>query len=126
MPNKDPFTADGRSISEKHGMFALADRGRAALDPAEVQRLDELRELMVTQPGRLKVRQELAARVALIVDRGSAWLDSSSEEHYAKGTGPLKYLGVYSGLLARLLDNWPNPIEGARDVTELVRGSEDD
>ena len=117
---------DGKHIAEKHGIFAIEARGRTALDPAEVGRLEDLRELLASQPGRMQVRQELAARVVIIVERGFQWLEANGDAHFAKGTGPLKYLGVYSGLLARLLDNWPNPIEGARDVTELMQGGEDD
>ena len=101
-------------------MGAVAARGRDALDPAEVQRLEDLRELLATEPGRMEVRQELAARVAIIVERGLQWLGVHGEEHFAKGTGPLKYLGVYSGLLARLLDNWPE-LDGGERVIELER-----
>jgi len=104
----------------KHGMGAVAARGRDALDPAEVQRLEDLRELLATEPGRIEVRQELAARVAIIVERGFQWLGANGEEHFAKGTGPLKYLGVYSGLLARLLDSWPE-LDGGERVIELER-----
>ena len=106
--------------SRKHGMKAVEARGREALDPAEVQRLEDLRELLATEPGRMEVRGELAARVAIIVERGFQWLGVNGEEHFAKGTGPLKYLGVYSGLLARLLDNWPE-LDGGERVIELER-----
>ena len=125
MPNKDPFV-DGKHIARKHGMEAVVARGREALEPKEVMRLEDLRKLMDSKPGRIEVRKELAARVATIVDRGFQWLDVNGDAHFAKGTGPLKYLGVYSGLLARLLDNWPDPIEGARDVTALLQGQNED
>lgn len=116
---------DGRKAGQKgntHGMFALRDRGRAALEPSEIASLDELRDLLATHPGRVEVRTELAARTMMIVDKGYQYVEG---EHFTKGGGPLRYLAVYSNLLARLLDNWPDPIEGARDVTELMKGSDD-
>jgi len=118
---RDPVE-DGRKAgqtSKTHGMEALAARGRAALDPAEVASLDELRDLLNTHPGRIEVRTELAARTMMIVEKGYQHVEG---KHFTEGGGPLRYLAVYSNLLARLLDSWPDPIEGAKDVTELMHG----
>ena len=43
MPDKQPFREDGKSIAEKHGVFAVEARGESALAPAEVESLRELR-----------------------------------------------------------------------------------
>lgn len=96
----------------KHGM---RERGINA-------EIDRLTVLLATNPGRIAVRQELAANLVLIIQRGLNYLDTDIGAGYAReGAGPLSYLGGYMNTLERMLRTWPDPIEEALHVDELKR-----
>ena len=115
----------GNTNPETHGLHTIERRGREALNPAEVQSIGELRAMLDTPPGRIEVRKELTARIALIVARGVHYLEQDGIEHFQKGTGPLKYIAIYAGLLQRLLDKWPDPLGEAIDVSEVLEQAQE-
>ena len=108
-----------------HGM-KLAEGGERSLihfDPKLVKRLDELRVLMDTEPGRRDLRVELGARVALIVELGIAEIGRQMEQQGSDlfDTSVIHKLGTYVNTLSRMLRDWPSPIDDAIQVTELER-----
>ena len=115
----------GNTNGETHGLHTIERRGREALNPAEVQSIGELRAMLDTPPGRIEVRKELTARIALIVARGVRYLEQDGIEHFQKGTGPLKYIAVYAGLLQRLLDKWPDPLDEAINVSIVLERAQE-
>jgi hypothetical protein len=117
--------AQRQAASRKHGAYALERRGEGALQPVQRTRLQELKEQLASEPGRLEYRRELAAFLAMIVELGGANIREIAE---AGGniwdSSPVSRLGVYLNSLIRLLDGWPKE-EGERyDITDILRGKD--
>jgi hypothetical protein len=115
--------AQKQQASRTHGMYALENRGEAALDPEGRTRLQELRELFESEPGRVEYRKELAAHIALMLELGF----SSVRETAERGgniwkSSPVGRMGTYLNSLIRLIDGWPKDKGELIDVTELLRG----
>lgn len=55
----------------QYGMKRLQHSHIATIDPQQVQRLNELRQLSSSHPGRDEVLKELAVRAVMIVELGS-------------------------------------------------------
>ena len=121
MPDSFKHRA-GEPLSEAElEQRALAPRthGMYSKDWGDVTRL---RELVATQPGRIQLREDLTVALARLVAQGYAYLETEQGVvHKLNGDGPLKYLGWTSNLLARLLRDWPSPIDEALRVGELER-----
>ena len=109
----------------KHGIIAAERGGPEALmrvDPKLVKRLSELRLLVDTEPGRREIRLELAARLALIMELGTAEISRVIERGDDVFDTPVlgRYLSFANGL-HRMLRDWPDPIEEAQFVEEMDR-----
>ena len=122
--------AQRRKASRKHAAYALERRGESSLEPVQRTRLQELKEQLATDPGRLEYRRELAAFLALIVELGGA----SIREIADRGgnvweSSPISRLGIYLNSLIRLLDGWPKEDGGrvsAAQVLDAIRSKDDD
>lgn len=116
-----------QSAARKHGIYAFRDRGPDALiEPQQVSSLAELRELVRTQPGRDALRQEMTARVALICYMGFSELKNWADDGKPIWESPMiRRAATWMAELRRLLDTFP-PEKEAIDITEILRGSEDD
>ena len=101
-------------------MHALAASGDGSLSPVELMSLRELKLALNDPTVRREIREELAARLVIIVRRGFEHL-KKNPTHYETGDGPIKYLGVYANLLLRTLDKWPSAVDEAIHVEELKR-----
>lgn len=93
--------------ARSHGTHSFQQRGEVSLKPHQVNRLAELRQMVIDAPGRTELRQELTARTALLVDLGFAYLMEQVEagEDIWQG-GIIRRLATYIGESRRLLDSF--------------------
>ena len=95
-------------MTKTHGMRGLEISGPKSLDSAKYDRLSDLRRIVATHPGRQELRQELAARVALLVEIGFHELVKTHEDGKSIWESPV--IGRYSTYLAelrRVLETFP-------------------
>lgn len=126
-----------RRAARKHGLRAFEARGEASLyDPRKIERLSDLRALVAKESGRLEIRQELTARMGLLVELG---FDSLRERYSGDHLTPqlkaklwsdpvIARLATYAALLHRLLNSFPEdkaPDEAAK-ILNLIREDSDD
>ena len=109
----------------RHGMIATARGGPGSLmqiDPKLVKRLDELRLLLDTAPGRREVRVELGARLALMCELGIAEVGRQMElEGDLFDASVVAKLNTWMNSLLKLLDKWPSPVDEAIHVEEMAK-----
>ncbi len=121
---------EGNQAAVKHGIYSFQNRGDKSLNPQRVGRLAELRELVQTQPGRQELREELAARCALIVDLAMADLVKTHNDGHSIWTSPvIKRMGTFMAELRRVLDTFPaDEVEGtaAEIITQAIKQNERD
>lgn len=116
-----------RQAARKHGIRAFETRGEDALLPAQITRLAELRLQLRDAPGRMELRQELTARMALIVEIGFAHI----AEQRARGEdiwegGIIKRYGTYAAELRRLLDSFGDKPEQGSAADEILEAMNHD
>lgn len=109
-----------QQASRKHGIHAFESRGERALAPAEVARLQELRNLVRTAPGRREIREEIVARLVVIARKVFNDMEqmAGSEEWWESGV--VKRGGTYLAELRRWLDTFPTQ-DGSQYDAELER-----
>lgn len=121
----------GSENARKHGLSSFERHGdKSLIDPKEINALAELRLLVKTVPGRLDIREELTARVALLTSIGF----SSLFERYGNPELParlrvkmwedpvMKRLATYAALLDRLLRGFPPEMsEDYKEELERIR-----
>jgi hypothetical protein len=96
-----------QQASRKHGEYAFRRRGDDALEPSQISALSELRELVETNPGRLELRKELTARMALICEIGFSYLREQVEDgEDIWAGGIINRLSTYVAETRRLLDSF--------------------
>jgi hypothetical protein len=105
----------GNQAAKKHGIYAFEARGPQTLAPEEVESLKELRALVKTEQGREELREEVTARLLVLVLK--------SFDEMAKKRGPelwntpvLARAGTYLAELRRWLETFP-PED--RDIIDL-------
>lgn len=125
MPDKQPFREDGKSIAEKHGVFAVEARGESALAPAEVESLRELREMVRTHPGRQEIREEIVARLVIITRKVFRDMERLAESPKWWEAGVVRRGGTYLAELRRWLDTFPTTDGRPKDVTALLQGEDE-
>lgn len=113
-----------RNAPRTHGIYAFRDNGPEALDASKVGSLQELRELVSTQPGRMELRQEMAARVALICYLAyGEMVEVADEKGKSIFDAPVtKRAGTWFAELRRLLDAWPDDDDSANVLEGLQNG----
>ena len=112
-----PYTVSEAVIEQRRQ--APRKHGLRSNDWNDIQ---ELRVLVASKPGRLELREELTAQLIKLVLGGYAYLETERGlMHKIDGKGPMLYLGWASNLLARLLKEWPSPIDTALHVAELKK-----
>ena len=126
MPDKQPFREDGKSIAEKHGVFAVEARGESALAPAEVESLRELREMVRTHPGRQEIREEIVARLVIITRKVFNDMEQLASSPKWWEAGVVRRGGTYLAELRRWLDTFPTTDDQPKDVTALLKGENGD
>ena len=109
-----------RNAAKKHGVHAFEARGEKTLEPKKVSRLAELRELVKNERGRQEAREELTARMLLIVDLGFSELGKrvNKGEDVWKG-GIIARLATYAAESRRLLDSF-KPEDEILDISEVI------
>ena len=115
-----------QQASRKHAVYAFEHRGPEALDPLQVGRLNELRQMLEDSPGRTELRRELTARMALICELGFAHLRQQTEngEDIWQG-GIIRRLGSYVAETRRLLDSFEDDVPrgtAAEIISQAVDG----
>ena len=112
----------GNNAARKHGIYAFKDRGEESLTIENVKSLHDLRELVKTNPGRQELRQELAARVALIVYLGFNEMQKDAESGRLWRGPVIKSAATWVAELRRLLDSFPedSDIIDANEVLNAV------
>lgn len=109
---------NGNKAARKHGIRALEDAGPKSLEPQQVGRLQELRQLVRTHPGRMELRIELTARAALIVDLAMSELTRHADSGESIfDSMVIKRGGTWFAELRRLLADFP---EDSSDHAELA------
>jgi len=94
--------------SRTHGIYSLRDSGPKTLDPVQIERYSELKQLVKTHPGRIELREELAARAALLVDLGFSELIKTASDGQSVWDSPvIRRMGTYMAELRRILDSFP-------------------
>lgn len=112
----------GSANALKHGVFAENLTTIERLQPEKINRLVELRQLVKTEPGRLEIREELTARMALIVDLGFSHLaQQQAEGDDIFATAVLKRLQGYVAETRRLLDSFEELEPGFNAEHERIR-----
>ena len=106
----------------RHGAYILRDRGESALTPAGKSRLQELKEQLASEPGRIEYRRDLAAFLALMVEMATSNIREKAEEGKdIWSLSPVSRLPTYINGLIKLLDHWPKE-EDDRDITAVLQG----
>lgn len=84
-------------------------------------RIAEWSRLLETEQGRTEIRRELTASVLWVVVALVSEMKrrEAAGENWTDG-GPIKSLGTYANTLERLLRTWPDPADGAIDVTAVI------
>lgn len=96
-----------QQAARTHGIHAFERRGADALDPLRVGRLAELRSMVEDAPGRMELRRELTARMALIAEIGFAHLREQAEQGADIWDGGIiRRLSTYVAETRRLLDTF--------------------
>jgi len=107
MTLSDAELEQRRQAARTHGLRAFEARGERSLEPGQVNRLQELREMVRDRPGREDLRRELLARTALLVEIGFAHLRQEAEAGAdIWGSNVVKRLGTYLAESRRLLDSF--------------------
>ena len=108
--------------AKRHGIRQFEDRGPARLtDPAQIERFAELKRMVKSEPGRIELRQELAARAALLVDLGFSELIRTNEAGKSIWNTPtIKRMGTYMAELRRLLDSFPADDELTASADKII------
>ena len=107
MPKNSGDFQPGNRKAVSHGIHAFQDNGPNRLQPAQINRLAELRELVKEEPGRQELRQELTARMALICELGFAHLRERTEAgDDIWSSGIIRRLATYVAETRRLLDSF--------------------
>ena len=110
-----------QQAARTHGMYALRDRGEDAMTPNQRSRLQELKELFSSEPGRVEYRRELAAFCALLVEVGMGNIREGVESGLnVWEMSPTKNIAVFMNSLIRLLDNWPKESKPPENIGALV------
>ena len=106
-----PARSQRQKAPRTHGVHSFERRGQDALEPAQVARLVELRQMVSDAPGRTELRRELTARMALICELGFAHLRQQAEngEDVWQG-GIIRRLGSYVAETRRLLDSFEDVV----------------
>ena len=111
-------------------MYAFRDRGEAGLiDPQQISKLDELREMVKSDAGRIELKLELAARLGLLAEIGFGSLHDryASKKARKSHTGNLwddpviKRLATYLNLYVRVLDSFSREDDSNEYREELKR-----
>jgi len=89
-----------------HGVHSFEKRGEAALVPAEVASLQELRELVAYPEGREQVRQEVTARLVIICRKVFGDMEASLADPQWWEAGVVRRGGTYLAELRRWLDTF--------------------
>jgi hypothetical protein len=126
MPTNEKDNENQRKAGQAnvtHRVNAFEARGEAALAPTQKEYLAELREMVRTQPGRLEIREELAAALMLICQLGFSHMRENAE----KGqdiweSGVIGRLATYINALRMLLDNWPEDDKGRQNIIDIMKG----
>ena len=114
-----------RLAARKHGIRALELSGPDSLEvePEKVAALHELREMVRSEPGRRDLREELTARVALIVEMGFGELIKWTDQGRPLFQSPvIKRASTWVAELRRLLDSFPMDYDD-RDITDILSGN---
>ena len=115
-----------QQASRSHGIFAFQKRGEDALEPSQIDRLNDLRLLLQNEPGRTELRCELTARMALICYLGFAHLESQAEAGCDIWEGGIIHrLSTYVAETRRLLDSFEQDVP-ENTAAELIRRALDD
>lgn len=113
------FTA-GNMVAKKHGLHAFQERGEASLEPQQISRLAEIRQMVKDTPGRLELRNELTARMSMICELGFAHLaEEAKNGHDIWTSGVIKRLATYVAETRRLLDGYADEVPRGT-ATEII------
>jgi len=110
-----------------HGIYSMdAGRGIKALEPFELDNLQQLRELVKSGDGRLAIRDEIIARLVLIARK---FFNDAFETHKNYNwwtSGVVTHGGTFLAELRRWLDTYPDDTKPDITLIELLRGETHD
>ena len=109
--------------SKKHGAYAFESRGEAALEPAEIASLQELRDLVRTEPGRQDVREEISARLIIVARKVFNDMELQLENPNWWDSGVVKRGATWIAELRRWIESFPPEFEAAMNVTEMLENA---
>jgi hypothetical protein len=118
---------EGNTNAQTHGIHTFERKGPDALNPFEVDSLQELRALARTHEGRQAIREELLARLVIIdrkffVDMQSKWNDPRFWD-----SGVITRGGTYLAETRRLLDTFPDKEDpNVIDAMDIVKQYRED
>lgn len=120
------MTEIGNKRAMTHGMRSMeVGRGIQALQPFELDNLQELRDLVKSGDGRAGVRDEIVARLVLICRKFFADAFNAHDSPRWWDSGPVVRGGTYLAELRRWLDSYPDDKQADITLIELLRGTDD-
>ena len=106
-PRTEGTFKDGNRASITHGTRSLENSGPSRLSPENISRLSELRDMVKSDSGRMDIRRELTARMALICDLGFSHLSQQQQDGANIWDGGIiRRLATYTAETRRLLDSF--------------------
>ena len=110
-----------------HGIHSLEDSGPKTLNPAEIENLRELRQLVKTEPGRQEIREEIVSRLVIMARKffGDIATAAQSERDFWNA-GVVARGGTYLAELRRWLDTFPPEKPKNASIIEMLRGDTGD
>jgi hypothetical protein len=109
----------------KHGIASMdVGRGIRALEPFEMDNLQDLRALVKSGDGRAAVRDEIVARLVLICRKFFADSFNTHDSPRWWDSGPVTRGGTYLAELRRWLDSYPDDDKATVTLIEMLRGDD--
>lgn len=97
---------EGNTNAEKHGIHTFEQRGELALNPFEVNSLDELRAIVKTDPGRKEIKDEVVARLVIIIRKFFNDMQNNFKDPSWWNSGAVARGGTYLAELRRWLETY--------------------
>jgi hypothetical protein len=106
----------GNTNAVQHGIYSFENNVNRGLQPLEIDSLQELRELVHTGDGRQSIREEITARLTIIVRKVFDDLAAKKDSPAFWNEGVTTRGGTYLAELRRWLDTFP--VEKQNDYHE--------